>query len=49
MTTHSSSNGIATEPRFYNQLRVVEAHALPSPRISGIHDKLKNNEILPTS
>ena len=48
-TTHSPSNGIATEPRFYNQLREVEAHALPSSRISGIRDKLEHNEILPTS
>ncbi len=48
-TTHNPSNGIATEPRFYNQLREVEAHALPSSRISGIRDKLEHNEILPTS
>ncbi len=48
-TTHSPSNGIATEPRFYNQLLEVEAHALPSPRISGICDKHEHNEILPTS
>ena len=48
-TTHSPSNRITTELRFYNQLREVEAHAFPSAIIPGVRDKLENNENLPTS